>query len=41
MAAPDAVSHVRRICPGSVETPEQSEAIAEYARRLKRPETEP
>jgi atypical dual specificity phosphatase len=41
MAAPDAVSHVRRIRPGSVETPEQSEAIAEYARRLKRPETEP
>ena len=31
----DAISRVRRVRPGSVETQEQTEAIHEYARRRK------
>ena len=35
LAPKDAISRVRRVRPGSVETQEQSEAITEYARRRK------
>ena len=41
MTAASAIAHVRRVRPGSVETPEQTDAVADYARRLKRPEGEP
>ncbi len=40
MTAPAAVAHVRRLRPGSIETPEQVEAVAEFARHGKRPEGE-
>lgn len=33
-SARDALAHVRRLRPGSVETAEQEEAVEEYARRL-------
>lgn len=35
MSANDAVARVRRLRPGSVETDEQTDAVVEYARRLK------
>jgi protein-tyrosine phosphatase len=31
--ADNSIARVRRMRPGSVETPEQAEAVAEYARR--------
>jgi atypical dual specificity phosphatase len=40
MPAPAAISHVRRIRPGSIETPEQADTITDYARRLKRGEAQ-
>jgi atypical dual specificity phosphatase len=33
----EALARVRRLRPGSVETPEQEEAIAEFARRQRKP----
>jgi atypical dual specificity phosphatase len=36
--AQDAISRVRRLRPGSIETPEQEEAIVEFARRQRKPE---
>jgi atypical dual specificity phosphatase len=33
MAARDAIAHVRSIRPGSIETPEQEQAIIDWARR--------
>lgn len=33
----EAIREIRRLRPGSVETPEQEETVAAYARRLKRP----
>src|SRR5260370_28682872 len=41
MSAPAAIAHVRRIRPGSIETPEQADAVNDYARRLKRGEVKP
>ena len=38
MAPQAAIVHVRKLRPGSIETPEQVDAINEYARRLKRAE---
>jgi atypical dual specificity phosphatase len=35
MTAPAAIAHVRRIRPGSIETPDQADVITDYARRLK------
>ena len=35
MTAPEAIARIRRLRPGSVETPEQAEAVAEFARRRK------
>jgi atypical dual specificity phosphatase len=35
MTAPAAISHIRRVRPGSIETPDQADAITDYARRLK------
>jgi atypical dual specificity phosphatase len=35
MTAPAAISHIRRIRPGSIETPDQADAITDFARRLK------
>jgi atypical dual specificity phosphatase len=40
MNAASAISHVRRIRPGSIETDDQADAIADFARRLKRGEAE-
>jgi atypical dual specificity phosphatase len=40
MSAASAIDHVRHIRPGSIETPEQADAVADFARRLKRPETQ-
>lgn len=37
MTPHEAIAHVRRLRPGSVETPEQEEAIAEFARRWRKP----
>ena len=36
MTAPGAIAHVRRLRPGSIETPEQADAVSDYARRHKR-----
>ncbi|MBI2806363.1 MAG: dual specificity protein phosphatase family protein [Planctomycetes bacterium] len=35
MSARDAIARVRRLRPGSIETPEQADAVAEFARRRK------
>lgn len=35
MSARDAIAQIRKLRPGSVETPEQEEAITEFARRRK------
>ncbi|MBI3821924.1 MAG: dual specificity protein phosphatase family protein [Planctomycetes bacterium] len=35
LSAPDAITRVRRLRPGSIETPEQAEAVVEFARRRK------
>jgi atypical dual specificity phosphatase len=35
LSASDAITRVRRLRPGSIETPEQAEAIVEFARRRK------
>jgi atypical dual specificity phosphatase len=35
LPAAKAIARVRKLRPGSIETPEQEEAIAEYARRIK------
>jgi atypical dual specificity phosphatase len=32
LSAPDAVAEIRRLRPGSVETPEQEDRVAEFAR---------
>jgi atypical dual specificity phosphatase len=40
MTAPAAIAHLRRIRPGSIETPEQADAVNDYARRLKRGQSE-
>jgi atypical dual specificity phosphatase len=40
MNAPAAITHVRRVRPGSIETAEQADAVSDYARRLKRKEAE-
>jgi hypothetical protein len=40
MTAAAAIAHIRRIRPGSIETPEQANAVTDFARRLKRQETE-
>jgi atypical dual specificity phosphatase len=37
-SAPDAVARIRRLRPGSIETPEQEEAVVEFARRQRKPE---
>jgi atypical dual specificity phosphatase len=37
MTAREAITQVRRLRPGSVETPEQEEAILEFARRQRKP----
>jgi atypical dual specificity phosphatase len=37
MPSREALARVRRLRPGSVETPEQEEAIAEFARRQRKP----
>jgi atypical dual specificity phosphatase len=39
MSGSAAIAHVRRVRPGSIETPEQATAVTDYARRLKRTET--
>jgi atypical dual specificity phosphatase len=36
MSASAAIAHVRKVRPGSIETPEQATAVSDYARRLKR-----
>ena len=41
MSAPAAIAHVRRLRPNSIETPEQADAISDFARRLKRQEADP
>lgn len=41
MAAASAISHVRRVRPHSIETPEQADAVTDYARRLKRGDAQP
>ena len=41
MTAPGAISHVRRVRPHSIETPEQADAVSDFARRLKRAEAGP
>ncbi|MBI1830811.1 MAG: dual specificity protein phosphatase family protein [Planctomycetes bacterium] len=35
LPARDAITRVRRLRPGSIETPEQADAVAEFARRRK------
>jgi atypical dual specificity phosphatase len=35
MTAPAAISHIRRLRPGSIETPDQADTVTDYARRLK------
>ena len=35
MSASSAIDHVRQIRPGSIETPEQADAVRDYGRRLK------
>jgi atypical dual specificity phosphatase len=40
MTAPAAIAQVRRLRPGSIETPEQADAVSDYARRHKRPDAE-
>jgi atypical dual specificity phosphatase len=35
MSAREAIARVRKLRPGSIETPEQAEAVAEFARRTK------
>src|SRR5262245_52085249 len=37
MPARDAIAHVRKLRPGSIETDEQTEAVSEYARFRKKP----
>jgi atypical dual specificity phosphatase len=39
MTAPAAIAQVRRLRPGSIETPEQADVVSDYARRLKRAES--
>jgi atypical dual specificity phosphatase len=38
MGAAAAMAHVRQLRPGSIETPEQADAIVDFARRHKRPD---
>jgi atypical dual specificity phosphatase len=40
MSAPAAIAHVRNLRPGSIETPEQADAIKDYARRHRRSDVE-
>jgi hypothetical protein len=35
MATPAASARIRRIRPGSIETPDQADTVTDYARRLK------
>ncbi|MBX9678062.1 MAG: dual specificity protein phosphatase family protein [Gemmataceae bacterium] len=37
MSAPAAIARIRELRPGSIETPEQVEAVLEFARRHKKP----
>jgi atypical dual specificity phosphatase len=41
MTATEAIAQVRKVRPGSIETPEQVDAVSEFARRLKRATGEP